>query len=108
MIKEMETGRLILKILKLCTGVPTLCDFIFAYGHGYPQFGCLTEGLHTFLHLKTSNTISLNVYNNLSGKRSGQKNIRLFISNRMIQLSETNQCQKTMPEKNNKTILFIN
>jgi hypothetical protein len=45
MIKEKETVRLILKILKLCTGVPTLCDFIFAYGHGYPQFGCLTEVL---------------------------------------------------------------
>jgi hypothetical protein len=27
----METVRLILKILKLCTGVSTLCDFIFAY-----------------------------------------------------------------------------
>jgi hypothetical protein len=42
----------ILKILRLCTGVPALCDFIFVYGHGYSKFACLTKVLLACITLK--------------------------------------------------------
>jgi hypothetical protein len=74
----METVRLILKILKLCTGVSTLCDFIFAYGHGYPQFGCLTEVLLGCITLKPPTVWQLRKYR-LRRRR------RLLLSSRQAQ-----------------------
>jgi hypothetical protein len=48
----MKVIQRILRNLRLCTGVPALCDFIFMYGHGYSKFACLTKILFACITLK--------------------------------------------------------